>query len=272
MTYYGDNNRWFFGNVISIDDPLALGRVKVRIFGIHSENVEDIPEADLPWAQVVIPITEGGQSGLGTNIGIKEHAQVYGIFLDGVNSQLPLVIGSISRIENPPVPAPTADEEDPLIGTTNAEKAYNWFISKEGGDFSSVQSAGIVGNLMQESGQDLNPLALNQSEGSFGIAQWNPAEVAGNRLGSLKDYCRENNLNYESLYGQLRFITYELFNIPYERDYALKKLLVAKTVEQASLAFEWYERPEGWSRSTRSYSADQRIAYAEGIYKQMEIV
>ena len=66
--YYGDETRWFIGVVKDINDPIELGRVKVRIFGVHSENVQDISDGDLPWAQVAVPITEGGSSGIGTNV------------------------------------------------------------------------------------------------------------------------------------------------------------------------------------------------------------
>ena len=37
-------------------------RVKVRIHGVHSEDTRLIANDDLPWAQVVIPNTEGGSS------------------------------------------------------------------------------------------------------------------------------------------------------------------------------------------------------------------
>ena len=232
MSYYGDDTRWFVGRVISVNDPMELGRVRVRIFGIHSGSIEDIPEADLPWAQTAIPVTEGGSSGLGANVGIKEQAQVFGIFLDG--------------------------------------KAYNWFLSKEGGDFTPEQSAGIVGNLLKESqqGGDINPLALNSSEGSFGIAQWNPARAAGNRLGKLKEFSRQNGLNYQSLEAQLQFITEELFTTEKK---ALQKIREAKTAEQGALAFEWFERPAGWTRTSRSLSAGDRIAFAEQLLEKMEI-
>ena len=60
---------------------------------------EDIPDADLPYAQVVIPISEGGVKGLGNTVGIQVNARVFGIFLDGQNSQDPLVLGSLPKIE-----------------------------------------------------------------------------------------------------------------------------------------------------------------------------
>ena len=81
--FYGDHSRWFIGLVIDVNDPLKLDRVKVRIQGIHTPDTTLIPNADLPWAQVAIPVTEGGSSGLGANSSLKPRAQVYGIFLDG---------------------------------------------------------------------------------------------------------------------------------------------------------------------------------------------
>ena len=81
-----------------------------------------------------------------------------------------------------------------LIGNTNPEKAYNFFLSKEGGSFTPAQAAGIVGNLMQESGKNINPTIVSgfKDEGSFGIAQWNPSKAAGFRLQELKRFCKDS--------------------------------------------------------------------------------
>src|SRR5210317_312979 len=98
--FYGDQTRWFVGTVVSNNDPLELGRIRVRIYGIHSDNKTDIPDADLPWSQVVIPVTQGGTKGYGNNLGIQRGAEVFGIFLDGQSSQMPLVLGSMPKYEN----------------------------------------------------------------------------------------------------------------------------------------------------------------------------
>ena len=44
--FYGDQNRWFIGLVIDVDDPLKLDRVKVRIQGVHTHDTTLIPNAD----------------------------------------------------------------------------------------------------------------------------------------------------------------------------------------------------------------------------------
>ena len=51
---------WFIGVVENRSDPEKMGRVKVRVYGIHTSNTVDIPNEDLPWANVLIPVTEGG--------------------------------------------------------------------------------------------------------------------------------------------------------------------------------------------------------------------
>lgn len=94
IDFYGDQIRWFIGEVINVkDDPLQLGRAQVRAFGVY----DDIEDTDLPWAQIVVPITQGIHEGKGQNLGMLVGTQVFGIFLDGQNSQLPMVIGSIPK-------------------------------------------------------------------------------------------------------------------------------------------------------------------------------
>lgn len=94
--FYGDNVRWFIGTVLNVyDDPRQEGRVQIMIHGIHSDDETDIPSGDYPWAQVLLPTTEGGSSGIGQGPGLLESAKVFGIFLDGKESQMPLVLGSL---------------------------------------------------------------------------------------------------------------------------------------------------------------------------------
>ncbi len=100
MQHYGDQIRWFIGNVTSISDPLQMGRIRVRILGVHDSGEIEIPSENLPWAQTVIPITEGGTNGLGNILGIQPGARVFGIFMDGPDSQLPLVLGSMPKYED----------------------------------------------------------------------------------------------------------------------------------------------------------------------------
>lgn len=100
-SFYGDNVRWFMGTVVNNNDPAMLRRVQVRIQGIHPNDHTLVENADLPWATVLAPTTSGGTSGIGLDPKILPGAQVFGLFLDGKMSQLPLVIGSIPHIGVP---------------------------------------------------------------------------------------------------------------------------------------------------------------------------
>ena len=95
IEYYGDQTRWFLGTVVNnADDPLQIGRVRVRIFGLH-DGVEK--DEDLPWAQIVIPTIYGVHEGTGQYLGMLVGTNVFGMFLDGPSSQLPLVVGTIPK-------------------------------------------------------------------------------------------------------------------------------------------------------------------------------
>src|SRR6056300_1498729 len=96
--FYGDRTRWFIGTVTTINDPLQLGRIKARVDGIHDDTTL-IPDSSLPWAQCLVPITQGGTNEYGNNLGIQVGARVFGVFLDGANSQMPMVIGTLPKFE-----------------------------------------------------------------------------------------------------------------------------------------------------------------------------
>jgi len=86
---------WFQGVVESRADPLFLGRLQVRILGIHTEDKTDIPTADLPWAYPVMPITSASMNGIGqTPVGAVEGTWVVGFFRDGESCQEPMILGT----------------------------------------------------------------------------------------------------------------------------------------------------------------------------------
>lgn len=59
--YCGD----YVGVVEDLNDPLQMGRVRVRIFGIHSDNPAEIPTEALPWCTIAVGATNPFISGIG---------------------------------------------------------------------------------------------------------------------------------------------------------------------------------------------------------------
>jgi len=95
--FLGYNNFiWFNGVVEDRLDPQYLGRVKVRCLGFHTSNKVILPTEDLPWAQVSLPVTSAGISGLGDSPSeLVNGSWVYEYFRAGVDAQEPLVLGSL---------------------------------------------------------------------------------------------------------------------------------------------------------------------------------
>lgn len=96
--YYGDETRWFIGKVVTKGvekDPAGLGRVRVRIVGVHDNDLGKIKNSDLPFASMMMPNTEGGTFSTTQTPMLQNDAVVFGVFLDGEISQQPLILGSI---------------------------------------------------------------------------------------------------------------------------------------------------------------------------------
>ena len=73
-------------------------RYKVRIMGIHDAGEAIIPSDQLPWAQVMYPITAGGgHGGSFQTPGIKQGNFVFGFFLDGADEQIPIIMGVLGN-------------------------------------------------------------------------------------------------------------------------------------------------------------------------------
>ena len=107
---------WFVGVVENRNDPAKLGRVQVRCLGYHTEDLVDIPSADLPWAHVMMPVTDPSMQGLGTSpTFLVEGSWVVGFFRD-IEKQQPVIMGSL-----PGYPQ-TAAEDNLVEEATDLEK------------------------------------------------------------------------------------------------------------------------------------------------------
>ncbi len=82
-------------------DPEKLGRVKVRIWGLHTENNENSGESfefiqtdDLPWAEVMGGVEFGLIGGVGLSTVLRQGTWVW-IILDHDNPNKPIIVGTI---------------------------------------------------------------------------------------------------------------------------------------------------------------------------------
>ena len=90
-----DGFNWFIGVVEDRADPEKAGRVRVRCLGYHSADVQKIPTEDLPWASVMMPVTAGGNSGIGFSPHfLIEGTWVVGFFRDPAKQE-PVIMGAL---------------------------------------------------------------------------------------------------------------------------------------------------------------------------------
>lgn len=143
--------------------------------------------------------------------------------------------------------------------SSSEHTAFNFFVSK---GLSKVQSAGIVGNLMQESSVNAGAVQYGGGPGR-GIAQWS---VGGRWDSSYHDnvawYASAHGENRWALNTQLNFIWYELTNI----GYGYSQLRGAGSVSQATVDFQdRYEICGTCDQTTRIHYAEQALsAYGGG--------
>ena len=73
-------------------------RYKVRIIGLHDQGQETIPDDQLPWANVMYPITAGGgQTASKATPNLRQGNMVFGFFLDGQDQQVPVIMGVLGN-------------------------------------------------------------------------------------------------------------------------------------------------------------------------------
>ena len=89
---------WFLGIVEDVNDPLRLGRVRVRVLGHYTDNLVEMPTNTLPWSHCLMPTTSASQTQTGQNPRLVPGSQVMGFFLDGEHMQNPVVMGSFHGI------------------------------------------------------------------------------------------------------------------------------------------------------------------------------
>jgi hypothetical protein len=160
-----------------------------------------------------------------------------------------------------------------LSGTNNQHKAFNFFVQN---GFSKEQAAGIVGNMIAESGvepmrlqntrsgTETKPSEVLTTELGWGIVQWTPARkmVIPSRTGKASDE------EIGSLGFQLQFLLKQLRGQgPLPEKPAGDALLRASSVEQAAYEFgDKFERFGGHENPNHPTYAERK-ANAQHVYK-----
>ena len=100
-------------------------RYKVRIIGLHDQGETEIESKDLPWANIMYPVTAGGfQTSSGASSQLRQGNMVFGFFLDGQDQQVPVIMGVLGNNSQ--------TELSQIIGDNSVTNAQAGSIAKSG--------------------------------------------------------------------------------------------------------------------------------------------
>ena len=100
-------------------------RYKVRIIGLHDQGETEIPSDQLPWANIMYPVTGGGfQTNSGASSQLRQGNMVFGFFLDGQDQQVPVIMGVLGNNSQ--------TELSQIIGDSSVTNAQAGSIAKSG--------------------------------------------------------------------------------------------------------------------------------------------
>jgi hypothetical protein len=185
---------WWIGIVEDRDDPLRLGRVRVRIINVHDSNISLTPTEQLPWATPLQPTTSAAVSGIGSApVGLVTGTWCVGFFMDGDDMQQPIIMGTIGGMPDP-LPEDVAQEQ-------SIETSPNVLRSSDGsvvydGSGQPIQTTPEVSDdpVISETLPPLTVPQIRKLMDAIGFKE--SSSIAGGR----QNYTAENRLGYIGKY------------------------------------------------------------------------
>lgn len=158
----------------------------------------------------------------------------------------------------------TASVGDIMSGNaTNEEKIWN-FCRAHG--FSAAATAGIMGNMWQESRCKPDTHEVG-GYGGYGLCQWtNTGSGSAARKTNLINWCNQNGYNYRTLEGQLNYMIYEHKNNSYYWNNLGTKYMNLTDVWTAT--DRWLTYYEGCTVRTAIVNWPGRLAHAQEYYNK----
>ena len=214
LSYFAgrDGFNWFIGVCEDRDDPIGMGRIRVRVFGVHTNDLVKLPTIDLPWSQVVLPPTAKP----GEIPNITPGQWVFGFFRDPDLMQEPIVLGIL--------PGHPMFSADPSVGFNdpNSENAPESQDEK----YRKQPDYGPYPTRIQE--PDTNRLIVNNEDKPhplYETVRQAEADAVGTIYTETGNDWREPEYPYEASYPYNHVFESESGHV-FEHDVCLDELLV----------------------------------------------
>lgn len=149
-------------------------RYKVRIIGLHDQGETEIPSDQLPWAQVMYPVTGGGgQTNAGQTANLRQGNMVFGFFLDGQDQQVPVIMGVLGNNAQTALATRTGDNR--VSNTSPGSLATSGYsegrVPKTGSKKEKVPDEGLVISKPKtpEQSQECAPIPAGVQTNAYGL-------------------------------------------------------------------------------------------------------
>lgn len=117
-------------------------RYKVRIIGIHDREEETIPSEQLPWANIMYPVTAGGgQTKSSQTPNLRQGNFVFGFFLDGLEQEVPVIMGVLGNNAQTQLKKTIGNDDSNFAPTSGYSEGR---VAKEGTRKEVVPDEGLV--------------------------------------------------------------------------------------------------------------------------------
>lgn len=301
--FYGKNFLPFIGVVV--DGEGTVGRVRVRVFGIHPFDSPDakytgpagqsVSDGDLPWCVVAFPVDSTA-----THHNLKPGDWVHGYFVDGESCQQPVVVGKLQRFDgstgnkfhgregtsgssnsgdmtigsgiagdDAPVKINKNTYYDNVPGDTNPERVFNvlttYFHEEKGVELERAKR--ISAGIVTSLMHESGNSLKTTAVGDHGTA-WGIAQWRGIRRRGLNQMCGTNS---DSIVCQTNFILTELENRNHSvysegsKTSVLNRLLKTNSAYDAAWIWTYYYEIP----ANRKAKSEERASKAESVYKQL---
>lgn len=245
-----------FGVIEDINDPLKAGRVRVRIFGLHTDDTNLIPINTLPWAMCLSPIQSGSISGIGVSpTGIVCGSWVAVEFLDNDN-QYPIVVGTLHG--NPVKETKDAVGEELTFSESSVEE-QNVLRDSSGNPVTTTDGTPVTTNTPEPATEAPKPLVEESTN--------DPGRVIPAKLGSVSSKYESNGNpgtinNYANgadlggaSYGAYQFASYLKGPDTPTRDSVKKTEILNSPVNQYIKSSQYSSKFSGLSPATPSFDS-----------------
>ena len=188
---------WWIGIVEDRDDPLRMGRVRVRIANVHSDNIATTPTEDLPWATPLQSTMSAAVSGIGVSpVGLVTGSWCVGFFMDGEDMQQPIIVGTLGGMPDQ-IPLDDPQENTETVDTNpNVLRASDGTVVVDGSG-NPIQTQAEPDATNEIISETLPPLTVAQIQKLMdAIGFKESSSVAGGR----QNYTAANRLGYIGKY------------------------------------------------------------------------